>query len=158
MLPEQKYSIYQLSELSYRWQQVANDCAKQLVDYGTGELYTSSEVHLVTRIEKNPGITVTKIAEDTLRTKSAVSQMVSKLEQKGLVVRAKNPQNTKQQLLYVTPKGLELSKCHQTYDDTYEHINDLIQIFGMETMEKFIDIIEYSTVYMLNRLHKHSAE
>ena len=158
MLPEQKYSIYQLSELSYRWQQVANDCAKQLVDYGTGELYTSSEVHLVTRIDKNPGITVTKIAEDTLRTKSAVSQMVSKLEQKGLVVRAKNPQNTKQQLLYVTPKGLELSKCHQAYDDTSEHINDLIQIFGIDTMEKFIDIIEYSTAYMLKRLQKHSAE
>jgi len=158
MLPEQKHTIDRLSELTYRWQQVANDCAKQLVDYGTGELYTSSEVHFVTRIENNPGITVTKIAEDTLRTKSAVSQMVSKLEQKGLIVRVKNPQNIKQQLLYVTPKGMELSQCYKAYDEATDHTKDLINIFGMETIEKFIDMIDYNIEYMLKRLQKHSTE
>ena len=152
----QKHSAYQLAELSYRWQQVFNDYAKHLTDYGTGELYTSAEVHLVTQIEENPGTTVTQLSEATLRTKSAVSQMVSKLEKKGLVLRAKNPENAKQQLLYVTPKGFELSKCHKAYDETALPIDEMIEIFGQDVVDKFADIMEYTTAHMLKKLQKDS--
>lgn len=126
------------------------DVAKLPVDYGTGELYTPAEVHIVTRIEVNPGTTVTQIAEATLRTKSAVSQMVTKLENKGLIRREKDPGNAKQQLLYVTPKGLELSKCHRAYDEKNIPVDDLIALFGPEAVNKYAEMMEYMIQYSMN--------
>ena len=135
--------VHRLADLADQYQQVGQDYYKTLRDYGTGELYTSTEVHMVTRIEENPGITASKIAEDTLRTKSAVSQMIAKLEAKGLVYREKDPNNGKQHFLYVTEKGNRLSQCHKIYDEKSSPIEDLVNHFGMETMEAYANVVDY---------------
>ena len=135
--------IHQLADINDRYHQVQLDYNKELQDYGTGELYSSAEVHMVTRIEENPGITATKIAEATYRTKSAVSQMLSKLETKGLILREKDPCNGKQQLLYVTPKGKHLSLCHKAYDEAAMPLMDVVEQFGIDAIEQYIDIMEY---------------
>ena len=49
-------------------------------DYGTGEEYTSVEVHTLKHIADNPGITVTELARDYAKTKGAISQILKKLE------------------------------------------------------------------------------
>ena len=135
--------VRRLADLADRYQQVGQDYYKELRDYGTGELYTSTEVHMVTRIEENPGITASKIAEETLRTKSAVSQMIAKLEAKGLVYREKDPNNGKQHFLYVTEKGSQLSQCHKAYDEKASPIEALVDHFGMEAMETYAAVVEY---------------
>ena len=135
--------VRRLTDLADRYQQVSQDYYKELRDYGTGELYTSTEVHMVTRIEENPGITASRIAEDSLRTKSAVSQMIAKLEAKGLVYREKDPNNGKQHFLYVTEKGNQLSLCHKSYDEKASPIEELVDHFGMETMEAYAAVVEY---------------
>lgn len=145
---------YQLADIADRYQQVSTNYRSELHDYGTGELYTSTEVHMVTRIEENPGITASKIAEDTYRTKSAVSQMISKLEAKGLVYREKNPENAKQHFLYVTPKGKHLSLCHKAYDEKNVPLEALIEQFGFDAVEKFADILEYMSQYTSKRQQK----
>lgn len=142
---------YQLADIADQYQQVGQNYYKELHDYGTGELYTSTEVHMVTRIEENPGITASKIAEDTFRTKSAVSQMVSKLEGKGLILRRRDPDNGKQQLLYVTDKGKQLSLCHKEYDEKNLPLDELIELFGFDAVEKFADITEYMIRHMLRK-------
>lgn len=48
-------------------------------DYGVGEKLTMLEVHYLTDIYDNPGITVTEIAKIWNRSKSAISQTVRKL-------------------------------------------------------------------------------
>lgn len=149
---KEQYSAYQLAEIASRWFQLQSMYEKKQNDYGTGELYTSTEAHTVTLIEDNPGITVTQIAVDTFRTKSAVSQMVSKLEAKGLIRREQNPRNAKQQLLYVTEKGLELSHCHKQYDEAMIPLKDLIALFGPESVGKFADIIQYVINHMQKRM------
>lgn len=138
-----RLAAYELADLNYRYQQLSTDMDKVPRDYGTGELYTPAEVHIVTRIEVNPGTTVTQIAEQTLRTKSAVSQMISKLEAKGLIRREKDPHNAKQQLLYVTAKGLELSKCHKAYDERNMPIEDMSALFGPDAVDKFTELMEF---------------
>lgn len=143
-----------MAEMVNRWYQLQSIYEKQRNDYGTGELYTSTEVHTVSHIEDHPGITVTQIAEDTFRTKSAVSQMVSKLEAKGLIRREQNLSNAKQQLLYVTQKGLELSRCHKQYDEESLPLNDFISLFGADAVDKFADIIQHYSEYM----QKHMQE
>ena len=51
-------------------------------DYGTGETYTSTEMHLVKCISDHPGITVTELAYDYAKTKGAISQILKKLIEK----------------------------------------------------------------------------
>ena len=137
--------VRRITDFTDRYQQLGLDHHKELRDYGTGELYTSTEVHMVTRIEENPGITAVKIAEITYRTKSAVSQMLSKLESKDLIYKEKDPSNGKQQLLYVTAKGKQLSLCHKAYDEALMElpIQELAEKFGMEAIESYFDISEY---------------
>lgn len=142
--------VHKLADINDRYQQVQLDYSKEHRDYGTGELYTQTEVHTVTRIEENPGITASMIAEDTFRTKSAVSQMISKLEAKGLVYREKDPNNGKQQLLYVTSKGRHLSLCHKAYDETIIPVEDIVTQFGINALEQYVSIMEY----YLNRYTK----
>jgi len=135
--------IHQLADINDRYQQIQLDYSKELRDYGTGELYTPTEVHMVTRIEENPGITATKIAEDTFRTKSAVSQMLSKLEAKGLICREKDPNNGKQFFLYATPKGKHLILCHKAYDEAVLPLDDIVEQFGIQAVEQYVAIVEY---------------
>ena len=146
--------IRRLTDLNDRYEQLGQDYYKELHDYGTGELYTSTEVHMVTRIEENPGITAARIAESTYRTKSAVSQMLSKLEAKGLIRKEKDPGNGKQQLLYVTPKGEHLSQCHRSYDETAVPIREITDRFGMEAIEAYIGIVEYMVQHYMERKDK----
>ena len=146
--------VHKLADVGDRYQQVGAGYYSELHDYGTGELYTSTEVHLVTRIEEHPGLTATRIAEDTCRTKSAVSQMISKLEGKGLVYREKDPNNGKQQFLYVTPKGRHLSLCHKAYDETIMPVEEMAELFGLESVEKFVDIMEYIIRFYTSRKKK----
>lgn len=147
-----QYSAYEVAEIVNHWHQLWTYYEKRKIDYGTGELYTSTEVHIVTRVEDNPGITVTQIAEDTFRTKSAVSQMVSKLEAKGLLRREQDAQNAKLQRLYVTEKGLKLSRFHKQYDEKALPLEDIISLYGADTVDKFLDVLQYMTDCMVERL------
>lgn len=147
-----RYSAYELAEIINLWHQLWTYSEKQKIDYGTGDLYTSLEVHTVTHVEDSPGITVTQIAEDTFRTKSAVSQIVSKLEGKGLLRREPDAQNAKLQRLYVTEKGLELSRCHKLYDERNFPLEDIISMYGADVLDKFVDVLRYTTDRMTEKM------
>ena len=146
--------VRRLTDAADRFQQASASYYTELHDYGTGELYTSTEVHIVTRIEENPGITAAKIAELTCRTKSAVSQMISKLEAKGLIYREKDPCNGKQQFLFVTEKGKHLSLCHKAYDEASIPLNDLVEKFGPDIVEQFASLMDCMVDFYQNRQKK----
>ena len=57
----------------------------QLRDYGYGLLINMVEVHTLTMIADQPGITVNELSKQWRRTKGAVSQNVTKLSRKGLI-------------------------------------------------------------------------
>ncbi len=87
------------------------------IDYGTGETYTSVEVHMLRYIIDHPGKTVTELSLDWDKTKAAISIMTKKLEQKGLICKKTAPDSFKKQLYYATPKGVELNAAHLDYDN-----------------------------------------
>ena len=64
-------------------------------DYGSGEKFTMIEIHILTEIYDNSGITVTELAEKWCRTSSAISQTVRKLMKWGLINRVGNENNGK---------------------------------------------------------------
>ncbi len=86
------------------------------IDYGTGETYTSVEVHMLKYIIDHPGKTVTDLSLEWDKTKAAISMMTKKMEQKGLLCRRMAPDSFKKQLYFATPKGMELHEAHQEYD------------------------------------------
>jgi len=85
-------------------------------DYGTGEVYTSVEVHTLKHIADNYGITVTELAKDFGKTKGAISQILKKIEGKGLIYRQVDMENDNRFHLFLTEKGKELDEAHRHYD------------------------------------------
>ena len=76
------------------------------------------EVHTITWIEQNPGVTVTEIAKRFNRTTSSISQLVSRLEKKELLSKSWQPDGNKtKRQLHVTKKGRMLSQAHIRYDE-----------------------------------------
>jgi DNA-binding MarR family transcriptional regulator len=104
------------ANIIYKFVMKYNDYMKTARDYGTGEIINMMEVHTLTVIEENPGITVTEVALEWNRTKGAVSQILAKLEKRDLIIRKKEHGNAKNVHLYVTDKGEVLSKAHKNYD------------------------------------------
>ncbi|MBQ9264978.1 MAG: MarR family transcriptional regulator [Clostridia bacterium] len=89
-------------------------------DYGTGEDYTHTEVHLLKCIADHPGITVTEIAYDYAKTKGAISQVLKKLIDKDLILQKPSQEaGDKRIFLYLTPRGEALNACHIVYDESH---------------------------------------
>lgn len=108
-------------------------------DYGTGEIYTSTETHLVKCIADHPGITVTEIAYNYAKTKGAVSQILKKLIQKNLIIQKPSAESgDKRIFLYLTPLGEELNGKHIAYDET--HGGETMDLVRQEYSSEEIDI------------------
>lgn len=114
------------------------------IDYGTGDLYTSVEVHMLKYIADHPGITVTELAIDYGKTKGAISQMLKKIEDKGLVYRKQDPTNDNRMLLYVTEKGELLDYVHRKYDMAAfgKSMNQVRKIYSEEEIDLAFNILE----------------
>ena len=85
-------------------------------DYGNGHHLTMVESHTLTFIEDHPGTTVTELASHWHKTKGAISQIVSRLENLELVTKIKKDGNGKNVHLYVTKEGYQVSRTHKLYD------------------------------------------
>lgn len=101
----------------YQFVMQFHDYMNGVRDYGNGVPIKRVEVHTLTMIERNPGITVSELAKLWRRTKGTVSVNVAALEKAGYIYRQKSPGNAKVVHLYATEKGVELSTLHKAYDN-----------------------------------------
>lgn len=86
-------------------------------DYGYGPELTMIEIHILTDIYDNPDTTVTEIAKKWNRTTSAISQIVRKLINFGLIDRENSKENGKFYHLKATKEGTKLALIHKNYDN-----------------------------------------
>lgn len=100
------------------------DIDKQTCFYGTDEQLFNSEIHMIKAIKENEGIHVTGLAHLLGVTKGAVSQILAKLEKKGLIVKEKDVDNQSRLVLRLTPKGEIAHMNHEIY---HNRINGLIE-------------------------------
>ena len=112
-------------------------------DYGTGEEYTSVEVHTLKHIADNPGITVAELARHNGKTKGAISQILKKIEKTGLVCREASNGDNKLPL-FLTEKGKELDLAHRNYDmvHTGESMNEVRRLYTPEEMNTAFQVLE----------------
>ncbi len=88
--------------------------------FADGEIFHMAELHLLKSIIKFKLATVTDIARHQNKTTSAVSQLVKKLLDKGLLQKSKDPDNNKNIILSITEKGKRINKLHDAFDrDSY---------------------------------------
>lgn len=91
--------------------------------YGTDQLLYEAEIHMVKSIKENEGIHVTGLADMLGVTKGAVSQIIGKLERKGMIVKDTDPRNLSRLILRLTAKGetayLHHEKLHQQFDGLF---------------------------------------
>ena len=88
--------------------------------YGTEEQLHEAEIHMIKSIKENEGIHVTGLAELLGVTKGAVSQIVMRLQRKGMIVKDTDPRNLSRLVLRLTPTGeiasIHHEKLHQVFD------------------------------------------
>lgn len=146
MEDSRKFKSYSNVEATDIIHQVANlyISTKTPKDYGTGDTYTSVEVHLLKRIIDVPGITVTELAVESAKTKGAISQMLKKIEGKGLIRREHSSDNENKCYLYATEKGRKLDQAHRRYDEvnSAETINQVRKLFTEEEMNIAFSVLE----------------
>ncbi len=120
-------------------------------DYdGSGEFVSMAEIHILTLIADNPGITVSRLALEWGTTKGAISQTIKKLEQKELIYREKKTGNAKTIHIYPTEKGDRLSTAHKSYDnaDILQTQYDLLRTCTSDEIDTFYKVVdEYSKLF-----------
>ncbi len=78
--------------------------------YGTGKTLYPSEINTLTYVGERPGISVTELADLTGVTKGAVSQLLNRLDAKGMIVRREDPANLSRVNVHLTQLG---KKAHR---------------------------------------------
>ena len=85
------------------------------LSFGTGVLMYRREIHTIQAIGRNPGINVTTLAEYMGVTKGAVSQIIKKLNNKGLVRKTHTTGNAKEVILELTDLGRIGFRNHEKF-------------------------------------------
>lgn len=114
-------------------------------DYdGTGYLISMVEIHLLTIIADNPGITASELSKKWGTTKGAISQNIKKLEKKELIERRKKIDNAKVVHIYATEKGEHLSTAHKSYDitDIVQTQHELLKSCTLEEIDTFYKVVQ----------------
>jgi DNA-binding MarR family transcriptional regulator len=89
---------------------------------------TTREAHIIEAIGDNEEMNVTGVAGHFGITKSAASQMVSKLVNKGYVEKKQSPQSNKEYLLELTELGWRAFRAHEKFHG--KDMADLIEQLG----------------------------
>lgn len=96
---------------------------KQMRNFGTDSPIYHSEIHLISEIAKNPDIHIRGLAEQLGITSASVSEMISKLQKKGLVQKSTDKRNLSRLNLSLTDKGRLAHEEHVRY---HEELNQMI--------------------------------
>jgi DNA-binding MarR family transcriptional regulator len=113
------------------------------IDIGDGYRLNASHIHMIEAVGKGYGKTVTALSGYFMITKGAVSQIISKLYNKGYITKTKRKGNDKEIILELTEKGWKAFECHEEYGETA--MNDVMQIgnkYDEGELNSFLNILK----------------
>jgi DNA-binding MarR family transcriptional regulator len=114
---DRKAACKEIMELFIRVVNKYNSLEKIPVRYGTKQNLFHSERHMLDIMGDNPGMNMTEFAAAAGVTKGAISQLVIKLEKKGVVKRYKRSGNDKEVMISLTDAGKEIYKKHKKINE-----------------------------------------
>lgn len=108
--------------------------------FGEAGPLTPSEIHTIDAIGCDEGILMGQLADRLGVTKGAVTQIVTRLEAKGLVKRASHPEDFRSIVVSLSEQGKSAYRCHEEL-----HINIYNQVINQldrQEIEVFERILE----------------
>lgn len=137
LLTESMERVYTFVSDSYDMYTVARD-------YGNGDKMNMAQIHTLSLIADNPGISVSGVSKMWNRTLSAASQNINKLVKKNLIEKKKESGNRKTVHLYVTESGQKLSDMHKAYDrkELTKVAEVLLKTHTMDELKTALQVIE----------------
>ena len=84
-------------------------------DYGAGVSMTLLEAEMCSLIARQPGVTGSQLSEELSVTRSATSQIISKLKEKNLITEQPSHDDAKRKQLYLTPQGEHAAAIAEDY-------------------------------------------
>lgn len=148
-----KKKIQELINLFMRVNNRFNEENKVKRLFGTDVNLYPSEIHTIDAIGRHEGVNVTDLASIMGVTKGAISQVIRKLEKKGLVERYRYDDNHQQVLLKLSEKGKVAFQGHNDFhkrqyqyifremgDINEKDIEQLLKVFTV--IEKSFDVME----------------
>ena len=107
--------------------------------YTEDDILYMREVHFVIEISSMENPTMSEVATRLNVTQGAVTQMATRLEKKGYVIRVKDDQDKRVTTIALTEKGQKLCREHIAFDQQeYQKIGDILHEFSDEELEKLI--------------------
>lgn len=141
--------IHSLIEDYYAAANRTNQLKNKKVSFnGTPSINTAS-LHLIETIGNHPDANTTELAAILGITKGAVSQMATKLRDKGLLEKQKTSGNAKEVYLVLTPDGENLRQEHdKLHQEQYEELATLMKSFSATDIRKIHLFFRSIELYM----------
>jgi DNA-binding MarR family transcriptional regulator len=122
-------------------------------DFGAGDLLFSAEMNVILVIGEESTDNITEIASKLRVSKSAVSQIVNKLEKKRYIKRYKTSSNNKEVMLRLLDKGKLALEEHRNYHATLDApLIRRMKTWTPEQYEFFSVTLDDIRTYMENTL------
>jgi DNA-binding MarR family transcriptional regulator len=116
---------------------------KKIMKFKGISLYPS-EIHLLLVIKNDIDSNATKIANQLGLTKGAVSQTLSRLEKKGIILKTKDPYNKNELNLSLTGLGKEAYElCHSTKMAFIEAHDELLAKLNSKEKEVILNFLQH---------------
>ncbi|MCR5289329.1 MAG: MarR family transcriptional regulator [Treponema sp.] len=138
-----------IRDFAWLWERIIHkytQVEKMPQKYCDNLLLTQPEIHTVVSIGDQEGIGVTQLAKIRGITKGAVSQMIYKLVDKGVVEKHVSPDSDAAVSLFLTDKGkqvcLEHRKRHEAQSDMFMRLMSSLSEENLLKMTEFFNSFE----------------
>lgn len=146
---EEKISILiDIGESLLKYVHLSKDFERTTKNYGLKESFglniqlNHMEIHMLAEIWKHPGISAQELAEIFNRTKGAVSQILKRLNNEGLIIKRENPQNARFNNLYATELGIAACKNHAQHEESlFESLLPRFDEFSRQDLDRVMQAI-----------------
>lgn len=120
-----------------RFYELEHQCSK----FGTDVDIHLAEIHTIMAIHNNEGIHVGGLAEQLGVTKGSVSELLRRLERKGLAYKAKDPLKMTRLNVFLTEKGKLASSYHMGFHAQLDGLVD--EAMGSRSPEEVESIVSF---------------
>ena len=111
--------------------------------YNTEERFYDSELHVLSHIMRDNTIPLKDIASIFYKTKSYISQIVSALEAKGLIVKNRSATDARKSIYRVTEKGIAVYQAYKDYDSQQaDRLAKAMHEFSQDEMALFLRMLQ----------------
>jgi DNA-binding MarR family transcriptional regulator len=107
--------------------------------------YKSSEVHCIEYIGRNVDSNVTKLADSFYMTRGAISKIIKKLIEKGIIESYQKPDNKKEIYFRLSEQGKVIYKIHEKLHKEFQERDKAV--FEQVTEEQFDSMLSFVERY-----------